>query len=293
MTTTSISLPQPQRRDLQLLRSSFQLLDFISPKLSGRIAAKMFITPRRRSVSANARQIMSQAAATTVRHGSRNLAVHVWGEPGPPVFLQHGWEANASTMRGFVRPLLRQGYQVIAFDAPAHGDSEGKQTNLIEYGSAIQTVANTFGHPQAIIAHSAGAAATLLMLGRDPGFQVDHVVSLGAPSRLVDMLSIWTTFLGLSPATVGHMRQRLVDRVGFNLEAVSVETAVRNITVPGLVVHDLNDTVVSFANGEAIAQNWATAVLVQTAGLDHRGALQDRNTIRQVVSFINGADVAS
>lgn len=288
MTSVSISLPQSHRRDLQLVRGSFQLLSIVSPRLSGRLAARMFLTPRKRSISARAEQIMSQAEMKTVRHGSRQLAVYVWGETGPLVFLHHGWEANASTMRGFVRPLLRQGFRVLAFDAPAHGASEGKQTNLIDYGSAMQTVAYEYGYPQAIIAHSAGAAATLLMLSRDPAFAVERVVSLGAPSRLNDMIVVWTSFLGLSQTTVERMKQRLVDQVGVNVDSIEVETAVRNVNIPGLIIHDTDDAIVSYANGEAIAQNWQTASLVTTTGLDHRGALQDRNTIRQVVDFVAG-----
>ncbi len=286
MTTTSISLPQSHRRDLQAVRNGFQLLGSISPALSGRLAARMFLTPRKRPVSAQAQQIMAQAETRMIKHGSRNLAVYVWGQAGPLVFLHHGWEANTSTMRGFVRPLLQAGYQVVAFDAPAHGRSEGKQTNLIDYGSAIQSVANQIGQPHALIAHSAGAAASLLMLSRDPAFAVNKVVSIGAPSHLNDMIVVWTSFLGLSPATVDRMRQRLVDQVGMNVDAIVVETAVRNISVPGLVIHDTEDSIVNFSSGEAIAKNWNTATLVKTSGLDHRGALQDRNIIRQVVSFV-------
>lgn len=286
MTTTSITLPQSHRRDLQIVRGGFHLIGSISPELSGRLAARMFLTPRKRPVSDQAQQILAQAETRMIKHGSRNLAVYVWGQAGPRVFLHHGWEANASTMRGFVRPLLRAGFQVVAFDAPAHGRSAGRQTNLIDYGSAIQTVAHQIGQPQALIAHSAGAAASLLMLSRDPAFAVDRVVSIGAPSRLNDMIVVWTSFLGLSPATVDRMRQRLVDRVGMNVDAIEVETAVRNISVPGLVIHDIEDRIVNFASGEAIAKNWQTATLVKTSGLDHRGALQDRSIIRRVVSFV-------
>jgi pimeloyl-ACP methyl ester carboxylesterase len=272
--------------DLKMVRSGFRLLGALSPALAGRLAVNVFLTPRRRAISSSAQTIMAQATPLTIQHGSRKLAGYLWENSGPTVLLVHGWESNAGGMRGFVRPLMAAGFQVIAFDAPAHGRSQGRQTNFIDYNGALQTVLQQFGPVQAVVAHSFGAAVTLFTLSQHPYLGVQRIVSLGAPSRLKDMLTIWTSFLGISAATVEKMRQKLVDRVGFPLETMVVETAVSQLTIPGLIIHDRQDQVVSFANAEAIARNWQTATLQSTEGLDHRGPLQDREVIRQVVSFL-------
>jgi pimeloyl-ACP methyl ester carboxylesterase len=37
----------------------------------------------------------------------------------------------------FINPLVDAGYRVIAFDAPAHGDSGGKRTSLLEFAQIV------------------------------------------------------------------------------------------------------------------------------------------------------------
>jgi pimeloyl-ACP methyl ester carboxylesterase len=274
------------KQDLRLLRTGFQFLGTIAPKLTGRIALNMFLTPRKRPISSSAQQTMSQAEQRTIAHGSRQLATWVWENDGPTVLLVHGWESNASGMRGFVRPLLRQGFRVIAFDAPAHGRSSGRQTNFIDYSGAIETIIKTMGPVKFIVAHSFGASATLFTLSRLPNLGVERVVSLGAPSRLNEMVDIWTSFLQMPLLAAEQMRRRLVDRVGLPVEWLAVETAVAQLTVPGLIVHDQNDTIVPYSNAQAIHKQWSTSTLITTTGLDHRGVLQDREVLRQVVDFL-------
>lgn len=287
MSTTTLALPQRMQRELRFLRTGFRFLGTVAPKLTGRIALNMFLTPNKRPVSANARTLMAQANRHHLAHGSRKLAVYEWEGAGPTVLLVHGWESNAGDMRCFLRPLLIQGFRVIAFDGPAHGHSTGKQTNLIDYGGAIQTVIHHFGPVYGIVAHSFGAAATLFTLVREPSLPVQRVVSLGAPSRLKEMVDIWTGFVGMSPASAEQMRQRLVDRVGLPLDSMIVANAAAALTIPGLIIHDRDDKVVNYTNAEAIHRNWSTSALYTTTGLDHRGPLQDRSVLRRVVTFLS------
>lgn len=293
MSTTTLALPQPMRRELRWLRTGFRMLDRVAPHLTGRIALNLFLTPSKRPISANANTLMTQATRHTLTHGSRKLAVYEWPGAGPTVLLIHGWGSNSSGMRGFVRPLLIQGFRVIALDAPAHGNSSGKQTNVLDYGGAIQTVIQALGPVYGIVAHSFGAAATLFTLVREPSLNVQRVVSLGAPSRLKEMVDIWTEFVGMSQAAAEQMQQRLVDRVGVPLENLAVANAAAALTIPGLIIHDQDDTVVSYTNALAIQRNWSGAILYTTRGLDHRGPLQDRMVLRRVVTFLSDEAVIS
>jgi pimeloyl-ACP methyl ester carboxylesterase len=202
------------------------------------------------------------------------------------VLLVHGWEANAAAMRGFIRPLRQAGFRVVAFDAPAHGRSTGRQTNFVDYSGAIQTVMQAIGPIEAVIAHSFGAGAALYVLGRRPEFGVQKIVSLSAPTRLEDMLMVWTNYLGLSPRATAAMERRIVDRVGMSLKSLSVETAVASIQIPGLIIHDRQDRMVAFGNAEAIHRQWPNSQLFGTDGLDHRGALYNRPVCRRIVAFL-------
>lgn len=286
MTTQSLSLPPTMSQDLRLMRAGFRLLGHLTPPLAGRLALRLFLTPRRRAASAGAQATLGQARSIMVTHGSRRLAAYVWPNEGPTVLLVHGWESNAGGMRGFVRPLAAAGFRVVAFDAPAHGRSGGRQTNVVDYSGALQTIIHELGPVEAVIAHSFGAATALFTLSQQPHLGVKRVVSIGAPSRLKEMVTIWNAYVGMPEMAAEQMRQQLVDRVGIPLETLAVETAVAHLALPGLIIHDRQDSVVSYVNAKAIARNWQTATLLTTEGLDHRGPLQDRNVMRQVVTFL-------
>jgi pimeloyl-ACP methyl ester carboxylesterase len=124
------------------------------------------------------------------------------------------------------------------------------------------------------------------MLSRMPEHGVKKVVSLGAPSRLEDMLHVWTGFLELSPEVEAAMTRRIVDRIGVSLASLSVETAVANLKIPGLIIHDEQDRMVAFSNAEAIHRRWRGSDLLPTQGLDHRGTLYNKEILRTVAAFL-------
>ncbi|KAA3658216.1 MAG: alpha/beta fold hydrolase [Chloroflexi bacterium] len=286
MTTNSYSLPHPVSRELSAIRTGFRFLTALAPELAGKVAFNLFLTPRRRAVSKKSRPIFNEAKHVTIPHGSRQLAAYVWGNEGPTILLVHGWESDASRMRGFIRPLRQQGFRVIAFDAPAHGNSTGKQTNLVDYSGSIHSVVQKLGPVDGIVAHSFGAATTMLMLSRSPNIGVKCVVTIGSPSNPSKMVQIWTSALALKRPIVDRMMQRIVDRVGVPFESLVVETAVSHLTIPGLIFHDKNDSIVPYTEGVAIARSWQSAELVATEGLDHRGALYNSKIINQITLFL-------
>ncbi len=286
MTTQAITLSKERQDHLKVARTSFRLLGALGSDVVARVAVNRFLTPRKRPLSDKAQSTLAQAEPMVIRHGNRELAAYVWEQDGPTVLLVHGWEANAAAMRGFIRPLRQAGFRVIAFDAPAHGNSTGKQTNFMDYSGAIQTVIHAINPVEAIIAHSFGAAAALYVLGRRPEFGVQKVVSLSAPTRLEDMLTVWTNYLGLTSAAATAMERRIVDRVGVSLKSLSVETAVANIQIPGLIIHDRQDRMVAFKNAEVIHRQWPNSELLATNGLDHRGVLYNKEVLRAVSAFL-------
>ena len=271
---------------LRLIRRGFQFIAALSPGLAGRLAATLFMTPQKKKVSSRSAALFQEAERLSIPFGGRGLAAYVWEAEGPTVLLVHGWEANASSMRHFVMPLREQGFRVVAFDAPAHGNSTGKQTHLIELGKALETVIQKLGPVDSIVAHSLGAMVTLLALGRSPSIAVKRFVSIGAPSRANDLIDMWCGVVGLKRKAKAEMRQRVARRLGVPLHILTAEEAVAGLELPGLIIHDLEDERVPFKNSELISDNWTNAQLMSTRGLGHRGALRDARTIGEVVSFL-------
>ena len=70
------------------------------------------------------------------------------------------------------------------------------------------------------------------------------------------------------------------------LEAIANEAFVPHINIPALMFHDVTDYVTPIADSWAIARAWKHAQLIETEGLDHRGALQSKSIHEQVVNFL-------
>ena len=274
---------------LRLLRWQLKVLAAVAPGRAFRLAWKVFCSPRRLPEKAWEAPALAEARRRTVAHETGPLAVYEWG-PGaaPAVVLVHGWEHRASFWRAWVQPLLAAGYRVVALDGPAHGASGGKQATLMSFGGAVQAVVNTVGEVRAIVAHSFGAASVAGLPVRLPGgAPLPRLVLLSAPvgprvvaGRFAEFLHLPNDFVEHFARHVQHATGRSADSFG---AAVAGPTAgTRNV----LVMHDLNDEIIPFAEGQQIAAAWPGAVLHPTAGLGHNRILRDAAVVRAGVAFI-------
>ncbi|MBK8089534.1 MAG: alpha/beta fold hydrolase [Chitinophagaceae bacterium] len=93
------------------------------------------------------------------------LVGYRWNHPQPKkALIIHGFSSTIKKFDHFVSPLLKKGYEVIAFDAPAHGESSGKTVNAFIYRDMIQAVYDKYGPVQSFIAHSFGGLALSLFM---------------------------------------------------------------------------------------------------------------------------------
>ena len=266
MTSSTASKPQSVPWQLQAIRFGFRSFGNLMPWLAGRVAFRLFATPQRRLISRHTQKIMAQAQTVTIPYSYGKLAAYVWGS-GPTILLIHGWENSASHLANFVQPLIARGFRVVALDAPAHGHSSGRQTNLIDYSQGLHAAIGMFGPIYGIVAHSFGGAATMFMLWQNRGVTVGKVVLLGTPSSMVDVFSRFATFLHIPESALQKMYQVIFQRFGFSVDSFSVDQAAESLNLPGLVIHDKADDVVPFADAEAIAGRWPAAKLLATEGL--------------------------
>jgi pimeloyl-ACP methyl ester carboxylesterase len=263
-------------------RAAFAALSAVSPGAAARVALWAFTTPRRHHRPAWERQIAGRGHR--VRVGS-NLAAHRWGD-GPVVLLVHGWEGRGTQLGRFVDPLVAAGFCVVAVDTPAHGDSSGTRTDLIETTEAVRKVARDLGLLTCVVAHSFGGVVTTLALER--GLAAKGVVLIATPSSVADVLGRFADTIGLKGAALAAFRRSLERLTGVHLKDVEIIERVARLTQPALVVHDRGDREVPFHEAERLVARWPGATLVATEGLGHRRILKDEDVIRRIVGFARG-----
>jgi pimeloyl-ACP methyl ester carboxylesterase len=203
--------------------------------------------------------------------------------------LVHGWGGAASQLSGFVDPLVRAGYRVMAFDLPGHGGSSGRWTHLVEVGEIVTALAPAEGLA-GIVAHSLGAAAVGVALG--DGLEVPRVAVIGAA---VEPGRYWRAFmkrLDLSPRAVERAHDELARRVGRTLPEVSMKHSLARRSLPTMIVHDEHDRWASVDDARTLAHTLPQGHLHLTRGLGHSRLLADPDTIAFVCAFLSGHPVA-
>lgn len=215
------------------------------------------------------------------------LAITVWGKSGPAVLLMHGWGGARAQMTGFVDPLLFAGYRVVAYDQPAHGESDGRMTNLLEIAPTMDLIAQREGPFHAIIAHSFGTLITSYALVKRNFTPPARLVYLGAFNRLLDSLPRFQVLARLPDEVVEGLRSMLEENFGQDvLAAITNESLTPQLNIPALMFHAVTDNVTPVEDSRAIARVWKHARFIETEGLGHRGALQSKEIHEQVVKFL-------
>jgi len=180
--------------------------------------------------------------------------------------------------------LISRGFQVVLFDAPAHGASMGRQASLPQFSRAIRVVGNTVGPIHGLVGHSLGAAAVSLAMHH--GLSARRVVLLAPPADVFLFSRAFADHLRIPPRARTMMRQNLENRLQISWEELHIPTLARGMTCPVLVVHDTGDTDVPYAHGAEIAHTWPGGELFTTTGLGHRAIVRDRGVVQRTVDFL-------
>jgi pimeloyl-ACP methyl ester carboxylesterase len=279
------------------------------PPISGWFGFQLFATPIRGyyQVPEADKVLLGKAKSAKIHtwmDGQRcALQVYVWGDElgpdqaqdqsdRPTILLLHGWMSSSAQMTNFVEPLLAQGFRVIALDGPAHGNSSLWQTNLRQFGQGIQAVLRQFGPLHGFIGHSFGAAASLLLLYEHKSvtrLMLPRLTLIASPAETQFMMHVIARAIGGCDRVEANMQQRFLRHYGLPIEFFSLPKMAASISasvpLPGLVIHDQDDQLIPFEQGEAIARAWPGAEFMATAGLGHGDILRDATVVERVVQF--------
>ena len=246
-----------------------------------------FFSPSRYEVKPSDKETIEWGNNYRIPFDGGELAVTTWGNNGPAVLLMHGWGGARAQMTGFVAPLLFAGYRVVAYDQPAHGESDGKMTNILEIAPTMDLIREKEDDFDAIIAHSFGTLITSHALVNRNFPPPSKLVYFGAFNWLLDSLPRFQIAADLPDEAINGLRDMIYENFGKGiLDAIVNESLVPHIDIPVLMFHDVTDNVTPVEDSRAIARAWKNARYVETNGLGHRGALQSKEIHEQVVRFL-------
>ena len=135
----------------------------ISLALATHLALYLFFRPQRFRTPAREYRMRDEAEKKPFFASSIGKEIQVYRLRGKKrkVLLLHGWSGRGTQLYSFADQLQKETYEVISFDMPAHGQSPGNKTNVLELTYCIQDINQKFGPFDAAIAHSMGGFALL------------------------------------------------------------------------------------------------------------------------------------
>lgn len=274
---------------LSFVQFGFGTLGRLFPKFGAKVAYRLFSTPRIRAVHKTSDELLERARMFEFLYGQQLLKGYEWGSGSETVLLVHGWESRGTALRSFVPPLLKRGYRVVALDGPAHGNSGGKRTNIIEFGGAVSAIIKQVGGVHSIIAHSFGGASTVFALRNiDPSAKVENLVLIGVPNRLSRVVASTAKTLNLPGNVKQHFRAMLEHKLGTSIDQADLANAAGKVNVKELlIVHDRYDPVVDFESAEEVFEAWDDATLLITEGYGHYRLMKNSKITERVAAFID------
>ena len=293
MTTASTPISTTVRFNpkLALLRASFRLGAWLQPGPTLERAGRLFSTPlpstRERAQRANTGDAMQR----DIEIGGRRIRTYAWGDPqaGPLVLFAHGWSSHGTRFLPWVAQLRDAGYAVVAFDQPAHGYSDGRQSNLPEFVDTLAAVARHFGPAAAVVGHSLGGAAVAIAMAR--GLVAERAVLIAPAADPVAAARRFSRFIGLPMRLCRRMIARFEAVIGLSFDELQAQHNVPRIGRPALIVHDLGDREVPWEEGERYARYWPGSRLLSTHGLGHNRVVDDPAVIEASLRFLDGLPV--
>jgi pimeloyl-ACP methyl ester carboxylesterase len=276
-----------------LTRAALQAAFIVSEELGSSLAERLFTTPRRHlrperefAVLGSGRRFDIDVLLRSPHWSGRTTKVAAWRWGiGPMVLLVHGWEGRGSQLGAFVAPLVEAGLSVVAFDAPAHGDSPGSRLYLTDHADAIADVVATIGPVHAIIAHSFGAAAVLLANKRH-GVDISRNVMIAPNVIIDDSVHQFARAVALDDRDRTSFEKHLVGASGVPIETLALDRLVADRDAALLIIHDRTDREVPVKHADRLAATWPSSQLVLTDELGHRRILRDDAVIARSVEFV-------
>ena len=275
---------QPALRAPKWLRTSFAVLEKISPFITSRLATFMFFTPIRFKAPLQELGYLNTAITKTISYKNNKVKVYEWGESTKAVLLVHGWAGRATQVAHLVEPLIAAGYKVYSFDAPGHGNSNGRHTHFLEFSEIIIELNKQFSDIEAIIGHSMGGSACIHAITQ--GFIPKKCITIGSPSNIDWVLKSYCEQINVSDKIVKLIKDHLERKFVQQFEDLSLSTMVKNINTPGLILHCEDDVDAPVKSAYEIHKNWKNSTLVLCQNLGHRRILKNKDVAQTIIDFL-------
>ena len=274
---------------LQFYRTRFKIISWFSPQLAATKAFNLFCTPYTKTRNEQSDKIFDQAGKLTLKVGNDTVHGFKWTatktQSDQTILICHGFDSSCYRFAQYIQPLLDQGLNVIAFDAPGHGISTGKTITALQYATMIKMISDVYGPIYGMMAHSFGGLAAVLALEKKEELACEKLVLIAPATETTHAMESFFDYLKLPLVVRKAFIQLIEDLSGNKAEWFSISRAIHGILPQTLWIHDKDDSITPFKHMEQLTINKPPHVTFEiTEGLGH-SPYREPEILQKIVSF--------
>jgi hypothetical protein len=200
------------------------------------------------------------------------------------LLVLHGFAGNSRAFEYYISTGIAKGYDVYAYDAPAHGSSEGRRLNVSLYADSIKKMIETNGPFDAFVAHSLGGLSLMLCLHNLVYKNIPKIVLIAPATESTTAADNFFNMLQFSQELGKPFDEMILEKTGLPIEWYSISRIINEVKGNVLWVHDNEDTTTPIADAMPIVQQQPGHVNFHfTKGLGHSRIYRD-DAVRKVIA---------
>lgn len=278
-----------QKLALRYTRAEINILSLAAPRKAAIKAFRLFCTPQQR-VGKKGPAFFEGGQALSFHYDGHTVRGHRWLPEGPArkkVLIAHGFESASRPFTPYISALVEKGYEVVAFDAPAHGRSGGRRILLTGYVSILRSIEQNYGPFHSYLGHSLGALALTLFLENSHHNKVTRLVLVAPAVETLSAVNNFARLFRLSPQVVKEMDDYVQETTGHHFDWYSLRRAMHHVNAATLYIQDEDDRITPLSEAMAIkADGHPNIKFLFTKGLGHRRILKDGNVAGRIIAFL-------
>lgn len=251
------------------------------------LGAYMILHPPRRPMNA-----APPAGCVEVNLDGAGVSLKGWrgeyhGKSRGTVIYLHGVADNRASGTGVMEKFLNHGFDVLAYDSRAHGESGGKNCTYGYFEKEdLHKILNTLRPgPVVLIGSSLGGAVALQLAAVDK--RISAVVAAETFSDLRVVVAERAPFFFTSGA-VSRSILKAETEAGFRIDDVSPANAAKSIVVPVLIIHGAADVDTPPDHAKRIfAALSGRKRLIIVPGAQHNKSLKGGEVWREIEGWID------
>ncbi|MFT4095012.1 MAG: alpha/beta hydrolase [Niabella sp.] len=268
-------------------RLKIRLLSIVSSKKAGDEAFRIFCTPYTR-MRYNPIYLKNAEPLIFYFEGMKCSGYH-WNKGGNrKILIAHGFRSAAVNFEHFVPKLVNKGYEVIAFDAPAHGLSNGKMLTAVSYKNFIAAVNKKYGPFDSYLAHSFGGLAVSMILAEIQANENIRTVLVAPAANAATLIESFFKEMQITRKPVrDHFYANIKRLSGHDIDWFSLLRCAPYIKGPVLWIHDQHDKITPVDDAKNLqATSPSNFRFIFTEDLGHRRIYRDAGVLTAIINFL-------